>query len=174
VIASRADERPVAFRRPHDARPRESWRGVLRTVFTCRRSRPPVDAALGFVYLLNPATGPLSTSLEENRIDGPDSGSTREGSVVSKPSLVLLGSGRGRDAMFIFLAAVLDVTEASVRVRSIDGEARTAAAWGTFCYVDKPGDLFAVVSGVIQGLAVYFTAGVRGGEHRAGTGSSVA
>ena len=41
--------------------------GFFRTVFYLPALAPPVAAALGFVYLLNPATGPVNTLLEQAR-----------------------------------------------------------------------------------------------------------
>ena len=45
--------------------------GVFRTVFYLPALIPPVAATLGFVYLLNPATGPVNTLLAKIGIDGP-------------------------------------------------------------------------------------------------------
>ena len=63
--------------------------GVFRTIFYLPALVPPVAATLGFVYLLNPATGPVNTMLGRLGIEGPlwfnDPG-------WSKPSLVLLGA----------------------------------------------------------------------------------
>ena len=62
--------------------------GVFRTIFYLPALVPPVAATLGFVYLLNPATGPVNVILDWVGIEGPlwfnDPG-------WSKPSLVLLG-----------------------------------------------------------------------------------
>jgi len=63
--------------------------GFFRTVFYLPALAPPVAATLGFVYILNPATGPINTILGHLGITGPlwfnDPG-------WSKPSLVLLSS----------------------------------------------------------------------------------
>jgi len=45
--------------------------GAFRTIFYLPALAPPVAATLGFVYLLNPATGPLSVGLRAVGIDGP-------------------------------------------------------------------------------------------------------
>ena len=45
--------------------------GIYRTVFYLPALAPPVAATLGFVYLLNPATGPVNTLLRPGRHRGP-------------------------------------------------------------------------------------------------------
>ena len=45
--------------------------GFFRTVFYLPALAPTVAATLGFVYLLNPATGPVNTLLGQLGIDGP-------------------------------------------------------------------------------------------------------
>ena len=45
--------------------------GLFRTVFYLPALAPPVAATLGFVYLLNPATGPVNTMLGKLGISGP-------------------------------------------------------------------------------------------------------
>src|ERR671935_1411197 len=62
--------------------------GIFRTIFYLPALAPPVAATLAFVYILNPATGPVNAILGHLGIQGPlwfnDPG-------WSKPSLVLLG-----------------------------------------------------------------------------------
>ena len=45
--------------------------GLFRTVFYLPALVPPVAATLGFVYLLNPATGPINTILGGSGSSGP-------------------------------------------------------------------------------------------------------
>ena len=45
--------------------------GFFRTVFYLPALIPPVAATLGFVYLLNPATGPVNTLLAKLGIERP-------------------------------------------------------------------------------------------------------
>ena len=45
--------------------------GIYRTIFYLPALAPPVAATLGFVYLLNPATGPVNTLLQQVGIEGP-------------------------------------------------------------------------------------------------------
>ena len=40
----------------------KSGAGVFRTIFYLPALAPPVAATLGFVYILNPATGPVNTA----------------------------------------------------------------------------------------------------------------
>ena len=52
-------------------RARAAGAGVARTIFYLPALVPPVAATLGFVYLLNPATGPVNTILGVFGITGP-------------------------------------------------------------------------------------------------------
>jgi len=61
--------------------------GFFRTVFYLPALAPPVAATLGFVYILNPATGPINTVLGHLGIQGP---LWFNDPAWSKPSLVLL------------------------------------------------------------------------------------
>jgi multiple sugar transport system permease protein len=127
--------------------------GFFRTVFYLPALAPPVAAALGFVYLLNPATGPVNIALKKIGIDGPlwfNSPSW------SKPSLVVLGLWGVGATMIIFLAAVLDVPKHLYESAALDGAgALRRLRWVTLPSI-SPVILFAVVIGVIQGLQ-YFT-----------------
>ncbi len=127
--------------------------GLFRTVFYLPALAPPVAAALGFVYLLNPATGPVNTVLGKLGIEGPlwfnDPG-------WSKPSLTLLGMWGVGTIFVIFLASILDVPRHLHESAELDG----AGAFRRLRYVTlptiSPVILFAVVLGVIQALQ-YFT-----------------
>ena len=127
--------------------------GLFRTVFYLPALAPPVAAALGFVYLLNPATGPVNIALDKVGIEGPlwfnDPG-------WSKPSLTLLAMWGVGTIFVIFLAAILDVPKHLHESAELDG----AGAFRRLRYVTlptiSPVILFAVVLGVIQALQ-YFT-----------------
>ena len=127
--------------------------GLFRTVFYLPALAPPVAAALGFVYLLNPATGPVNIVLDKVGIEGPlwfnDPG-------WSKPSLTLLAMWGVGTIFVIFLAAILDVPRHLHESAELDG----AGAFRRLRYVTlptiSPVILFAVVLGVIQALQ-YFT-----------------
>jgi len=130
-----------------------SGAGVFRTIFYLPALAPPVAATLGFVYILNPATGPVNTVLGHLGIQGP---LWFQSPQWSKPSLVLLGLWGIGNTMVIFLAAVLDVPTHLYESAELDG----ANAWQKLRWVTlptvSPVILFAVVLGVIQGLQ-YFT-----------------
>ena len=127
--------------------------GVFRTVFYLPALVPPVAATLGFVYILNPGTGPVNSLLGHLGLPQPlwfDSPSW------AKPSLVLLGLWGVGNLMIIFLAAVIDVPKHLYESAELDG----AGAWQSMRWVTlptiSPVILFAVVIGVIEGLQ-YFT-----------------
>jgi multiple sugar transport system permease protein len=127
--------------------------GFFRTVFYLPVLVPPVVATLGFVYLLNPSTGPVNVILDKLGIEGPlwfnDPG-------WSKPSLLLLSFWGIGTAMIIFLAAILDVPKHLYESAELDG----AGPFQRLCWVTIPSIspviLFSVVLGVIFGLQ-YFT-----------------
>jgi multiple sugar transport system permease protein len=127
--------------------------GFFRTVFYLPALAPPVAATLGFVYLLNPATGPVNVVLGKLGIEGP---LWFNDPSWSKPSLVLLGLWGVGNTMVIFLAAILDVPRHLYESAELDG----AGPLKRFLWVTLPSIspviLFAVVLGVIQGLQ-YFT-----------------
>jgi multiple sugar transport system permease protein len=127
--------------------------GIFRTIFYLPALAPPVAATLGFVYLLNPATGPVNTILGWLGIEGP---LWFNDPSWSKPSLAMLGLWGIGNTMIIFLAAVLDVPRHLYESAELDG----AGGWRRLRYVTLPTIspvlLFAVVLGVIQGLQ-YFT-----------------
>jgi multiple sugar transport system permease protein len=130
-----------------------SGAGFFRTVFYLPTLAPPVAATLGFVFLLNPATGPVNTILGDLGIQGPlwfNSPSW------SKPALVLLALWGIGNTMIIFLAALLDVPRHLYESAELDG----AGAIKRFRWVTLPSIspviLFAVVIGVIEALQ-YFT-----------------
>jgi multiple sugar transport system permease protein len=127
--------------------------GFFRTVFYLPALVPPVAATLGFVYILNPATGPINTILGHLGIEGPlwfnDPG-------WSKPSLVLLGMWGVGTFMIIFLASILEVPRHLYESAELDGAGPLQKLrWVTLPTI-SPVILFAVVLGVIYGLQ-YFT-----------------
>jgi len=127
--------------------------GFFRTVFYLPALVPPVAATLGFVYVLNPSTGPVNTILERLGIEGP---LWFNDPSWSKPSLVMLGIWGIGNTMVIFLAAVLDVPRHLYESSELDGAGSLQRLrWVTLPSI-SPVLLFAVVLGVIQGLQ-YFT-----------------
>jgi multiple sugar transport system permease protein len=127
--------------------------GLFRTIFYLPALAPPVAAALGFVYLLNPATGPVNIVLDKVGIEGPlwfnDPG-------WSKPSLTLLAMWGVGTIFVIFLAAILEVPRHLHESAELDGAGAFRRLWYVTLPTISPVILFAVVLGVIQALQ-YFT-----------------
>jgi len=127
--------------------------GFFRTVFYLPALAPPVAATLGFVYLLNPSTGPVDTLLGHLGIQGPlwfNSASW------SKPSLVLLAVWGIGNTMVIFLAAIIDVPRHLLESAELDGAGPLQRLrWVTLPTI-SPVILFSVILGVIQAMQ-YFT-----------------
>jgi multiple sugar transport system permease protein len=127
--------------------------GFFRTVFYLPALAPPVAATLGFVYLLNPATGPVNVILSHLGIEGP---LWFNSPTWSKPSLALLGMWGVGNLMIIFLAALIDVPKHLYESALIDGAGPLQRLrWVTLPTI-SPVILFAVVIGVIESLQ-YFT-----------------
>ena len=118
--------------------------GVFRTVFYLPALAPPVAATLGFVFILNPATGPGEHDPRQLGIEGP---LWFQDPSWSKPSLMLLGLWGIGNTMVIFLAAVLDVPRHLYESAELDGAgAFQRMRWVTLPSI-SPVILFAVVSG---------------------------
>jgi multiple sugar transport system permease protein len=123
-----------------------------RTIFFLPSMVPLVAAALGFIYLLNPA-GPLNRLLRLLHLPEPlwfiDPRYT-------KPGLTLIGLWGVGQIMIIFLAALLDVPRQLYEAAEIEG----ASPWQRFRHVTlpmiSPVIFFSVVIGMIQGFQ-YFT-----------------
>ncbi|HEX8862880.1 MAG TPA: sugar ABC transporter permease [Actinomycetes bacterium] len=123
-----------------------------RTVFFLPTMVPLVAAALGFIYLLNPA-GPINRILGFLHLPQPlwfvDPSWT-------KPGLVLIALWGIGQTMIIFLAALLDVPRQLYEAADIEG----ANPWQKFRHVTlpmiSPVIFFSVLIGMIQGFQ-YFT-----------------
>jgi multiple sugar transport system permease protein len=141
--------------------------GFFRTVFYLPALAPPVAATLGFVYLLNPAYGPVNTVLGKLGITGP---LWFQSPSWSKPSLVLLALWGVGNMMIIFMAALLDVPRHLYESADLDG-----AGWfNRLRYVTlptvSPVILFSVIVAVIESLQ-YFTQGYVAATTASGTGT---
>jgi multiple sugar transport system permease protein len=143
--------------------------GIYRTIFYLPALTPPVAATLGFLFILNPSTGPVNTILGWFGITGPlwfDSPSW------AKPSLVLLGLWGIGNTMVIFLAAVIDVPRHLLESAELDG----AGWWRRLRWVTLPSIspviLFAVLVGVIDGLQYFTQAYVASSIAGAGTANA--
>src|SRR6266852_5554940 len=101
--------------------------GIFRTVFYLPALAPPVAATLGFVYILNPSTGPVNTLLGHLGINGP---LWFNDPAWSKPSLVALGIWGVGNTMVIFLGVMQGLqyfTQAYVAAGVASGQASQAA-----------------------------------------------
>ena len=134
-------------------RPRKGIK-VYRTIYFLPSMAPPVAAALAFLYLFNPAFGPVNGILSGLGMKNPPTWFFSPGS--SKWALVFLGLWGIGDAMIIFLAGLLDVPRQLYEAADIEG----ASAWAKFRYVTlpmlTPVIFFSLVIGVIAGFQ-YFT-----------------
>ena len=127
--------------------------GALRTVYYLPALVPPVASTIAFVFLLNPATGPVNKMLEAVGLNGPG---WFTDPAWSKPALVMLGLWVLGDIMVIFLAALLDVPTEQYEAAELDG----ANGVQRFRHITIPNMspvlLFALITGVIAALQ-YFT-----------------
>ena len=98
--------------------------GFFRTVFYLPALIPPVAATLGFVYLLNPSTGPVNTCSARSGSRGRSGSTTRPGRSRRSCCSRLWGIG---NTMIIFLAAVLDVPQHLYESAELDGAGAAAA-----------------------------------------------
>ncbi|KUL50319.1 sugar ABC transporter permease [Streptomyces sp. NRRL F-4489] len=137
----------------------KSGAGFFRTAFYLPYLAPPVAATVAFVFLLNPATGPVNGVLGALGLPEPE---WFNDPAWAKPSLVLLSLWGIGDLMVIFMAALLDVPKEQYEAAELDG----AGAWARFRYVTWPSItpivLFAVITGVVQTMQYYTQALVAG------------
>jgi multiple sugar transport system permease protein len=127
--------------------------GFFRTVFYLPALAPPVAATMAFVYLLNPATGPVNVILGHLGINGP---LWFQSPQWSKPSLTLLGIWGVGNLMIIFLAAILDAPQQLYESAELDGAgAFQRMRWVTLPTI-SPVILFSLVISVIAAMQ-YFT-----------------
>ncbi|MGW7415221.1 carbohydrate ABC transporter permease [Streptomyces sp. NPDC054863] len=126
--------------------------GIFRTLFYLPYLAPPVAATIGFVFLLNPGTGPVNEILGNLGLPTPD---WFTDPAFSKPALTILAVWGIGDLMVIFMAALLDVPKEQYEAAELDG----ASAWQRFRFVTLPNIspivMFAVVTGVIQAMQYY-------------------
>ncbi|MER5358783.1 sugar ABC transporter permease [Streptomyces sp. NPDC002785] len=126
--------------------------GVFRTLFYLPYLAPPVAATLGFVFLLNPGTGPVNSILGDLGLPTPG---WFTDATWSKPALTALAVWGVGDLMVIFMAALLDVPKEQYEAAELDG----ASAYQRFRFVTLPNIspiiMFAVVTGIIQTMQYY-------------------
>jgi len=137
--------------------------GVFRTLMYLPALIPPVASTISFVYVLNPASGPVNAVLDKISHGLATIGihvTLHPGWFTSaawaKPSLTLLGLWAVGDIMVIFLASWLDVPAEQYEAADLDG----AGSFAQFRYVTlpnmRPVILFNAVTSIIGALQ-YFT-----------------
>jgi multiple sugar transport system permease protein len=127
--------------------------GIFRTIFYLPTLAPVVAATLGFLYLFNPATGPVNTILGSVGIEGP---LWFNSPGWAKPTLVLLALWGIGNLMIIFLAAVLDVPRQLQESAQLDGAGPVQRLLRVTLPTISPVILFSLVIAVIDALQ-YFT-----------------
>jgi multiple sugar transport system permease protein len=141
--------------------------GVFRTLFYLPALAPPVAAALAFVFILNPSTGPVNQVLALFGIQGP---LWFNDPAMAKPSLTVMALWSSGTVMVILLAALLDVPGELYEAASLDG----AGGWKQFRHITLPGIapvlMFSVVNSIIVGLQ-FFTEAVVAGSVASGNAS---
>jgi multiple sugar transport system permease protein len=137
-------------------------RGVntYRTLFFMPSMAPRVAAALVFVFLLNPTTGPVNHLL--NLIPGVHAPGWFYDPRWSKPALLVLGLWGVGDAIVIYLAGLLNVPRELYEAISIEG----ASAWQRFRNVTlpmiTPVIFFTLIMGIIDGFQYFDQAYIAG------------
>ncbi len=126
---------------------------IYRTLFFMPSLAPTVGAALVFVYLLNPATGPVNQLL--SNIPGVSPPLWFYDPTWSKPALVVLALWGVGDSIVIYLAGLLNIPRDLYEAISIEG----ANAWQRFRHVTlpmlTPVIFFTLVIGVINGFQYF-------------------
>ena len=110
--------------------------GFFRTIFYLPALVPPVAATLGFVYVLNPATGPSTPSSSSSGSTARCGSTTRRGRSRRSSCSGIWGIG---NTMIIFLAAVLDVPRHLYESAELDGAGALATAALGDASLDQPG-----------------------------------
>jgi multiple sugar transport system permease protein len=134
-------------------RPRRGGR-AYRTIFFLPKMAPPVAAALAFVFVFNPVTGPVNQLLDTAGVDKPPLWFFSP--VWSKWGLVFLGLWGMGQTMIIYLAGLLDVPRHLYEAADVEG----ASTMQKFRFITlpmiSPAIFFSLVTGVIYGFQ-YFT-----------------
>jgi len=126
--------------------------GVFRTIYYLPALIPPVASTIAFVFVMNPAHGPVNAilgrfGLSPGWFTDPN---------LAKPSLAFLGLWVLGDIMVILLAALLDVSAELYEAAELDGAGAFARFWHITIPSIQPVLLFAAVTGVINAMQ-YFT-----------------
>ena len=149
-------------------RPRRGT-NAYRTLYYMPSVVPRVGAALVFVYLFNPVSGPINTLL--GKIPFVDPPLWFGDPSYAKPALLILGLWGIGDAIVLYLAGLLNVPRQLYEAISIEG----ANAWQRFRYVTlpmvTPVIFFTVLIGVIDGFQYFDQAYIASGA--SGTNASL-
>jgi multiple sugar transport system permease protein len=143
---------------------------VYRTLFFMPSMAPTVGAALMFVYLFNPTTGPINRFLAS--IPGiSDPPLWFYDPAWAKPALLVVGIWGIGDAIVLYLAGLLNVPRELYEAISLDG----ARAWSRFRHVTlpmvTPVIFFTLVLGIIDGFQYFDQAYVSSNSASGSTGS---
>ncbi|MGG7462935.1 MULTISPECIES: carbohydrate ABC transporter permease [unclassified Plantibacter] len=143
--------------------------GVFRTLFYLPALAPPVAAALAFVFLFNPGTGPVNQFLAVFGIKGP---LWFNDPALAKPALTVLALWASGEIMVILLAALLDVPADYYEAAALDGAGAFTRFWHITLPSISPVLLFAIINSIIVGLQ-YFTEAVVAGAVASGSSDAV-
>jgi multiple sugar transport system permease protein len=126
---------------------------TYRTIFFMPSLAPPVAVALAFVFIFNPATGPINVLLSNLGWRNPPLWFFSP--EWSKPAMLILGLWGIGSTMIIFLAGLLDVPRQLYEAADIEG----ASGWQKFRHVTlptiSPVIFFNLVTGVIYGFQFF-------------------
>lgn len=122
---------------------------------------PTVAGTILWIWLLNPQTGLVNTTLASLGIDGPN---WRADPDWSKPSLILLGLWGMGGTIMIYLSGLQDVPLSLIEAAELDGANWWQRLWNITIPMVSPITVFALVTGVIAMFQYFAQAYVfRGG-----------
>lgn len=122
---------------------------------------PTVAGTILWIWLLNPQTGLVNTTLASLGIDGPN---WRANPDWSKPSLILLGLWGMGGTIMIYLSGLQDVPLSLIEAAELDGANWWQRLWNITIPMVSPITVFALITGVIAMFQYFAQAYVfRGG-----------
>ena len=124
------------------------------------RARTAVAAALAFVFLFNPAIGPINQVL--SAFGWKNTPLWFQSPTWSKPAILIIGLWGIGDAMVIFLAGLLDVPRQLYEAADIEGASRYQRWRHVTLPMISPVIFFTLVIGVIEGFQTFTEAYVAG------------
>jgi multiple sugar transport system permease protein len=126
---------------------------VYRTLFFLPTLAPAVAAALAFVFLFNPAIGPINQILSGLGVKNTPLWFSSP--TWSKPAILIIGLWGIGDAMVIFLAGLLDVPRQLYEAADIEGASRFQRWRHVTLPMISPVIFFTLVIGVIEGFQTF-------------------